>query len=73
MADVSTLAAFVLASFILVIVPGPSVLFVISRGVTLGRKAGLATALGNESGLVVQVAAVAGGIYAGWWLFNWAT
>ena len=23
--------------------------------------------------LVVQVAAVAGGIYAGWWLFNWAT
>ena len=23
--------------------------------------------------LVVQAAAVAGGIYAGWWLFNWAT
>jgi hypothetical protein len=23
--------------------------------------------------LVVQVAAVAGGIYGGWWLFNWAT
>ena len=22
---------------------------------------------------VVQVAAVAGGIYAGWWLFTWAT
>ena len=22
---------------------------------------------------VVQAAAVAGGIYAGWWLFNWAT
>jgi hypothetical protein len=23
--------------------------------------------------LVVQLAAVVGGIYAGWWLFNWAT
>ena len=23
--------------------------------------------------LVVQVAAVAGGVYAGWWLFSWAT
>ena len=23
--------------------------------------------------LVVQLAAIAGGIYAGWWLFDWAT
>ena len=25
------------------------------------------------SWFVVHAAAVAGGIYAGWWLFNWAT
>ncbi len=62
MVDASTLAAFVLASFILVVVPGPSVLFVISRGVALGRKAAVLTVLGNELGLLVQVLLVAAGI-----------
>src|SRR5687768_18408976 len=62
MVDVSTLAGFVLASFILVIVPGPSVLFVISRGVALGRKAAVLTVLGNELGLLLQALLVAAGI-----------
>ena len=62
MVDPSTLAAFVLASFILVVVPGPSVLFVISRGVALGRKAAVLTVLGNEIGLLIQVLLVAAGI-----------
>ena len=62
MVDASALAAFVLASFILVVVPGPSVLFVISRGVALGRKAAVLTVLGNELGLLVQVVLVAAGI-----------
>ena len=62
MVDASTLAAFVLASFILVVVPGPSVLFVISRGVALGRKAAVLTVVGNELGLLVQVALVAAGV-----------
>jgi threonine/homoserine/homoserine lactone efflux protein len=62
MVDPSTLAAFVLASFILVVVPGPSVLFVISRGVALGRKAAVLTVLGNEIGLFIQVLLVAAGI-----------
>jgi threonine/homoserine/homoserine lactone efflux protein len=62
MVDTSTLAAFVLASFILVVVPGPSVLFVISRGVALGRKAAVLTVLGNETGLLIQVLLVAAGI-----------
>lgn len=64
MVDAHTLAAFVLASFILVVVPGPSVLFVISRGVTLGRRAAVLTVLGNELGLLVQALAVAAGIGA---------
>jgi len=62
MVDTSTLAAFVLASFILVVVPGPSVLFVISRGVALGRKAAVLTVVGNEVGLFIQVLLVAAGI-----------
>jgi threonine/homoserine/homoserine lactone efflux protein len=62
--DWSTFAGFVLASFILVIVPGPSVLFVISRGVALGRRAAVLTVLGNELGLFVQVLLVAAGVGA---------
>lgn len=43
-------------------VPGPSVLFVISRGVALGRRVALATVLGNAAGVYVQVIAVAVGV-----------
>ena len=62
MADAPTLAGFVLASFILVVVPGPSVLFVISRGVALGRRAAVLTVVGNELAMVVQVLLVAAGV-----------
>ena len=62
MVDSSTLAAFVLASFILVVIPGPGVLFVISRGVALGRKAAVLTVLGHELGLLLQIGFVAAGI-----------
>lgn len=56
------LAGFALASFLLVVVPGPSVLFVISRGVALGRRAALLTVVGNAAGIYLQVVAVAAGI-----------
>jgi threonine/homoserine/homoserine lactone efflux protein len=58
----SNLAAFAIAALILIAIPGPSVLFVISRGVVHGRRAALATVLGNCAGVYVQVAAVAFGI-----------
>jgi threonine/homoserine/homoserine lactone efflux protein len=58
----SGLAAFALASLVLIAIPGPSVLFVISRGVVLGRRAALATVLGNCAGVYLQVAAVALGV-----------
>jgi threonine/homoserine/homoserine lactone efflux protein len=58
----SNLAAFTLACLVLVPIPGPSVLFVISRGVVLGRRAALATVLGNAAGLYLQVVAVALGL-----------
>lgn len=44
--------------------PGPSVLFVISRSLTMGCAAGLATVLGNAAGVCVQVVAVAVGLGA---------
>jgi len=55
---------FALASLLLVLVPGPSVLFVISRGVALGRRAALATVAGNAAGVYVQVLLVAVGLGA---------
>jgi threonine/homoserine/homoserine lactone efflux protein len=57
-----SLAAFVVAAVVLVAVPGPSVLFVISRGVALGRRAALLTVAGNAAGVYVQVLVVAAGL-----------
>lgn len=39
---------FLLTVYVLILIPGPSVLFVVSRGVALGRRAALATVLGNR-------------------------
>src|SRR5258708_31781038 len=56
--------AFALLSFALIAVPGPNVLFVVSRSLQVGRAAGVATALGGQIGVYAQVAAVAFGIGA---------
>ncbi len=58
------LLAFALISFALIIVPGPNVIFVITRSLMLGRAAGVGTALGGQIGVYAQVAAVAFGIGA---------
>jgi threonine/homoserine/homoserine lactone efflux protein len=60
----SHLLAFGLVSFVLIVVPGPNVLFVISRSLMLGRAAGVGTALGGQLGVYTQVAAVAFGVGA---------
>jgi threonine/homoserine/homoserine lactone efflux protein len=56
------LLTFVVTIFVLIVIPGPSVLFVVSRGVALGRRAALATVLGNTAGLAVLVMAVSLGL-----------
>jgi threonine/homoserine/homoserine lactone efflux protein len=58
------LLAFALVSFALIIVPGPNVIFVITRSLMLGRAAGVGTALGGQIGVYAQVTAVAFGIGA---------
>jgi threonine/homoserine/homoserine lactone efflux protein len=55
---------FALLALVIIVVPGPSVLFVVSRGVALGRRAALATVVGNALGLYAQVVAVALGLGA---------
>ena len=64
MISAGTILAFILASFIIIVIPGPSVLFVIGRSLALGRRAGLLSVLGNEAGVVPVVFAVAFGIGA---------
>jgi threonine/homoserine/homoserine lactone efflux protein len=61
---IDSVLAFAIAAFVLIIIPGPSVLFVVSRGVALGRRAALLSVLGNEAGLLVHVVAVAVGLGA---------
>ena len=64
MLPTSHLLAFALISFVLIIVPGPNVLFVISRSLMLGRAAGIGTAAGGQIGVYLQVVAVAFGVGA---------
>lgn len=64
MVDTSQYLAFVVAATVLVVTPGPGVLFIVSRGVSLGRRAALATVVGHFLGLMVQVSAVAAGFGA---------
>ncbi|HTP22243.1 MAG TPA: LysE family translocator [Solirubrobacteraceae bacterium] len=56
------LPAFLLTVYVLILIPGPSVLFVVSRGVALGRRAAVATAIGNESGFALQLVLVSIGV-----------
>ena len=58
------LLEFALLSYALILVPGPNVLFVVSRSLQLGRLPGIAAVVGGQSGVYVQVIAVAFGIGA---------
>jgi threonine/homoserine/homoserine lactone efflux protein len=60
----SSLLAFGAAAFALIVVPGPSVLFVVSRALALGRRAALLTVVGNAAGAYLQVLCVALGLGA---------
>ncbi|WP_353815232.1 LysE family translocator [Agromyces sp. SYSU T00266] len=62
MLPASNLWAFVLASVVLIVIPGPSVLFVIGRSLALGRMGGLLSVVGNAIGMLPLVAAVALGV-----------
>jgi threonine/homoserine/homoserine lactone efflux protein len=64
MVPVPNLLAFVLASVLLILLPGPSVLFVLGRSIALGKRGGLLSVLGNALGMLPAIAAVALGIGA---------
>jgi threonine/homoserine/homoserine lactone efflux protein len=56
------LLAFTLASIVIIVVPGPGVLFVVGRALSHGRRAAIATASGHAIGNYVVAAFVAIGL-----------
>jgi threonine/homoserine/homoserine lactone efflux protein len=58
----ANLLGYALASFVLIVIPGPSVLFVVGRALAYGRRTALATVCGNSAGNYVVAICVAVGI-----------
>jgi threonine/homoserine/homoserine lactone efflux protein len=64
MPPTTQLLAFAVVSLVFVAIPGPSVLFTISRALTFGPRPALLTVLGNAAGVYLHVIAVALGVGA---------
>jgi threonine/homoserine/homoserine lactone efflux protein len=58
------LAVFAVATFVLTVTPGPGVLYVVGRSIGGGRRMGLASMAGIETGEAVYIAAAALGLTA---------
>ena len=56
MPDASTFALFVAAALVLLVVPGPSVLYIVARSIEGGRTAGLVSVLGVQTGAILHIA-----------------
>ena len=64
MPDFSHFAVFLGAAFVLVIVPGPAVLYITARSIDQGRLAGIVSVLGISVGTLVHLFAAAVGVSA---------
>jgi threonine/homoserine/homoserine lactone efflux protein len=60
--DTTTLLLFVTASVLLIVAPGPDIVFLVSQGVTRGQRAGFVTAMGLAAGNLVHTLAAALGV-----------
>jgi threonine/homoserine/homoserine lactone efflux protein len=58
------LLGFALASLVLIVIPGPGVLFIVGRALAHGRRTAVATACGHAAGNYVVAACVAVGLGA---------
>ena len=58
----STLLLVSLASLALILIPGPNVLYIATRSLSYGRRAGVASTFGIESGVLVHVTAATLGL-----------
>lgn len=64
MPEWSSVVAFSLIALIIIVIPGPSVLYSIGRALAWGKRAAFISVLGNATGVGVQILAVAFGLGA---------
>ena len=64
MPDPSRLALFTGAALLLLVVPGPSVLYIVTQSVSHGRRAGIVSVAGITTGTIVHIAAATVGLSA---------
>lgn len=64
MFDHSTLALFMSATSVFLLMPGPAVFYIVTRSIDQGRVAGFVSTLGLNAGSLVHVAAAAFGLSA---------
>jgi threonine/homoserine/homoserine lactone efflux protein len=64
MPDLQTFLLFAAASLAFLVIPGPSVFYIVARSLSQGRQAGLASMLGVQTGGLVHVVAAAIGVSA---------
>ncbi|MCB2224433.1 MAG: LysE family translocator [Actinobacteria bacterium] len=62
MPDSAALIGFTAAAFVLFAVPGPAVLYIVTRSMAQGRRAGLVSVAGIHAGSLVHVAAAVAGL-----------
>lgn len=70
-----TYLAYLLATIVIVIIPGPTVTLIVANSLTHGTRAGLLNVLGTQAGLAISIALVGLGLSSliaglGWW-FDW--
>src|SRR5689334_6111006 len=64
MPHLSTVLLFVAATMAVLLVPGPAVVYIVTRSVSQGRAAGLVSVLGIHAGTIFYVAATSLGLSA---------
>jgi threonine/homoserine/homoserine lactone efflux protein len=64
MPDATSLLAFVAAALVVLLIPGPGVLYVVTRSLSQGQQAGIVSAVGLSAGAFVHVIAATVGLSA---------
>ena len=62
MPSASNILGFTLLAIVIIVVPGPGVLFAVGRALVLGTKPALLSVLGNAIGVGIQIVVVALGL-----------
>lgn len=73
--ELASLATFVIASIVVLIIPGPSVTVIVANSLKSGTRAGLLNIAGTQAGLVILLGLLALGLEAVTttlaWMFDW--